>query len=187
MLIKKELIYQVKKNANKNDLTKKCMKAEKTCVDYEIANCADFERTKQKQCFNINHRTYCDTVELDGNCYVNEEGKCAALSSVKLTVNETCAFNNDKSSCKKREKLCSDITDNAWGTYTPLSKLCVKFDEFATCKEVKVDSGCEIDDNECTGENCSFDKDKNKCGKKSGNSSSVKFNSLMILILFFIF
>ena len=103
-------------------------------------------------------------------------------------MNEICAFNADKSTCKKREKQCSDITDNTCGTYTPLSKLCFKFEEFDTCKEVKVDSGCEINDkNECTGKNCSFDKDKNKCAKKDGSSSLLKFNSFMILILFFIF
>ena len=177
-----------KEKCYKDEFNQKCSKVEKNCNDFESANCADFEKTQQKQCFNINHGSYCDTVELDGNCYVNEHGECVSLSSVKLTVNEICAFNAEESTCKKREKQCSDIKDNTCGIYTPLSKLCFKFEEFDTCKEVKVDSGCEIsDENECTGKNCSFDKDKNKCAKKDGSSSLLKFNSFMILILFFIF
>ena len=176
-----------KEKCSKDNINKKCMKIKKTCSDYGSNNCADFERTKELQCFNINHGTYCDTVELDGNCYVNGDGKCVALSSVKLTANEICAFNSAKSACKKREKQCSDIIDDTCGDYSPLSKLCFKFDEFETCKEVKVDSGCEVDDNECTGQNCSFDKDKNKCAKKSSSSKSIKLNSLIILLSFFIF
>ena len=167
-----------------------CKKQKPPCSEYNSDKCSDFPKTSEEQCFKFSDRSTCSLVELDGNCYVDKNGKCVEDGSGKLSSNEICAFNNDisRDRCRKREKQCSDITDDTCDKFTPLTKLCFKFEDEHYCKEVKVDSGCQInEDNECTGQNCSFDEDKERCFKREDDGSLLNLKPFILMLLFFAF
>lgn len=67
-------------------------------------------------------------------------------------------------------------------------KLCFKIG--STCKEVKVDAQCSMNENnECTGNSCQFDEKKDRCYYQNNNNegSLLKMSQIILLILFFIF
>ena len=73
--------------------------------------------------------------------------------------------------------------------------LCFNFnDTSGTCKEVKVDDSCQVNDNnECVakgslgkGQSCQFDEDKDNCFLNTDNNSySLQISLLSLLALFF--
>ena len=170
-----------------------CKKVDKECLDYtDSSKCSNVARTKEKQCYKFSGWSKCQEINLDGYCYVDENGKCVKDPSASLSNNEICDFNYDKTKCTKREKLCSDIANNECTSYTPLNKKCYKvtLDGKEACQEIKVDSQCSIDENgECKGKGCSFEDNdtKERCAyKNSGSLLKLKrlFTILSLLILF---
>jgi len=164
-------------------------------------NCGDYDNTKQTECNNHpetdNHQCFyfdhCIEVHLDDYCHVDSNGICVEKSAGKLKSNEICEFSPDKRYCSKREKKCEDYNDANCGNYIPETKLCFNFnsDPAGHCKEVKIDSRCSINENnQCTGNSCSFDDDNDKCyykGSSKGNEGpSFKFKQFILLMLFFV-
>ena len=50
---------------------------------------------------------------------MNKTGQCVEDGSGKLSKNEICDFNIDKTKCGKREKGCNDYKDSICGNYSP--------------------------------------------------------------------
>ena len=171
-----------------NSYTFKCEKRNKVCSLYnsDSTKYKAYPRTNNYQCFMFSSTSYCQNITLDGNCYVNATGDCATISSGKLSTNEICDLNTDKSSCQKRNKECYDYEESSCGDYTPEAKLCYNIE--GICQEVKVDSQCSMNaNNECTGNSCQLDKENGRCYYKDNNSSLLKISQVILLILFFMF
>jgi hypothetical protein len=126
---------------------------------------------------------------------MNNEDKCVENGSGKLSSTDKCdlitypAYGNGQ--CYKREKTCSDITVlNECNSYEPVNRKCFYMSSSSggssTCKEIKVDSQCSInDDNECTGNGCSFENDKkDHCAYKNNGSSIIKIRMLLLALFF---
>lgn len=163
-----------------------CKKRNKLCDEYTKADeCSNIPRTSDYQCFKFSGENNCRNIRLVGNCFVDNEGNCVA--SGNLGSNDICAFDdNSKQICQQREKLCSDIKDNSCNNYSPLTKLCFNIDSQG-CKEIKVDGQCKINENnECTGNNCYFDNDKDKCYYKNDEGSFLRLRQFLLFALFFI-
>lgn len=169
----------------------RCEKTNKYCHEYgsDSTKCNAHPRTADHQCYKFSSSSTCKNVTLDGICYVNSTGQCVEDGSGKLSTNEICDFNSDKSRCEKREKQCNDYKDSTCGNYSPQMKLCFKIN--GSCKEVKVDDQCSMNENnECTGNSCQFDEKKDKCYYQNNNnneSSLMKINQIILIILFFMF
>ena len=170
----------------------RCEKINKPCHEYgtDSTKCNSSPRTDNHQCYKFSSN--CQVVRLDGNCYVNSEGKCVENGSGKLSSNEICAFTDDsKTYCGKREKLCEDYKDSSCGNYSPEMKLCYLID--SSCREVKIDSQCSMNENnECTGNSCHLDNenDNYRCyyqNNDNNHSSLIKISQIILLILFFMF
>ena len=121
--------------------------------------------------------------------------KCVEKETGKLSQNEICSFSSYKTECKKREKVCSDITDTSCETYSPITKYCFKFEGESDCKEVKIDDSCQMNSsNQCVAkgslgknEACVLNDEKNSCYKtNTGNASLLSLKLFSILLLFFI-
>ena len=163
-----------------------CKKRNKLCDEYTKANeCGNIPRTSDYQCFKFSSENNCRNISLVGNCFVDNEGNCVA--SGNLGSNDICAFDdNSKRICRQREKLCSDIKDNSCNNYSPLTKLCFNIDSQG-CKEIKVDGQCKINENnECTGNNCYFDNNKDKCYYKNNEGYFLRLRQFLLFALFFI-
>jgi hypothetical protein len=79
--------------------------------------------------------------------------------------------------------LCSDIKDDSCDNYSEQGNKCVYFESY--CQEVEVDSQCSVNEkNECTGNGCSFDSEKEKCSYSNG--SLLKIKRILSLALFFL-
>ena len=171
------------------DETAKCKTRNKICSDYgnDSANCNKSPKTEYSQC---HYFSSCKTISIDGNCYVDNDGKCVEDGSGKLSSYEECAFTDDsKAICRKREKSCTDYKESTCGNFTPETKLCFKIGSSSYCKEVKVDSQCNMnEDNECTGNNCQFDDKKDRCYYQEKSSGSLlKMKQFILLMIFFMF
>ena len=164
-------------------------------------NCGEYDSTKQRECNahpkTDNHQCHyfdsCIDVTLDDYCHVDSNGECIEKRAGKLKSNEMCEFNSDNTLCSKREKKCEDYDDDTCGNYTPETKLCFNFNSNGggNCKEVKIDSRCSINENnQCTGNSCTFDEVKDKCyykGSSKGNEGpSFKVKQFILLMLFFV-
>ena len=172
------------------DETAKCKTRNKYCFEYgnDSANCNKSPKTEYSQCHYFS--SSCKTISIDGNCYVDNDGKCVEDGSGKLSSYEECAFTDDsKAICKKREKSCTDYKESTCGNFTPETKLCFKIGSSSYCKEVKVDSQCTMNEgNECTGNNCQFDDKKDRCYYQEKSSGSLlKMKLFILLMVFFMF
>ena len=187
-------------NDDKDNEKYLCKKITKSCddhnsdIDNKETNCNTHPRTDNNQCHYFSNS--CLNITLDGNCYLDDTGSCVENGSGKLKSNEKCELSDDYLYCGKRELQCSDYDDPTCGDYKPEAeiKLCFNFnqDGSGNCKEVKVDDRCSIDENnECTGNSCIFDENKDRCYYKESNKgnegSLLKLKEFIILILFFVF
>lgn len=166
---------------NENDEKYFCKKRNKYCQEYDDSQtCNAAPKTDEEQCYYFSS---CQTIELDGNCFVNSEGNCVENGSGKLASNEGCYFYDSKTRCAKREKLCTDYTDSACGNYSPEMKLCFNIDSKG-CKEVKIDPQCSIDENnECKGDSCHFDDNNDKCYYQKNESQFLKLKRFILFAL----
>ena len=159
-------------------------------------NSAPRSNDNKYQCFYISGSCY--NVTLDGKCAMtktDEGAKCSEDGTGKLSDKEICdtvsPIYNDQYSdyyCGVRNKGCSDFdTKNDCNNYSQDSPLCFNFGK--GCQEVKIDSQCKIEGNECVGNGCSFDDEdtKSKCVYKKNNGSLLKLKSFILLALFFLF
>ena len=165
-----------------------CFQNDKSCDEIDADKCNNTPRKTNSQCFNFGDGV-CNSISIDEYCYVDTDGKCKNLLT-KLSQYEECAFNYDKTSCKKRDKKCSDYNDDNCGNFTPESKLCYNFGN--GCFEV--DNNCQIDENEdCVAKSsgqCTLDNDKKKCSYKSNSNngrflSNLKYSLLLALFILF--
>jgi hypothetical protein len=183
---------------NNIDSTKYFCKANPLSCDLttDKAECNARPETENGQCHYFG--TICLLIKVDEYCYINSEDKCVERSPGKLKSNEICVYNRNKFTCFKKEKQCSDFTDATCGNFTPDTKLCLNFNENGNgyCKEVQIDNRCSINENnECIGNSCTFDENRDKCyykenskGNNKGNEGSfMKLKEFMLLVLFFIF
>ena len=186
------------KKADKNEIPYKkceilnniCAQTDKACSEISVAQCNSTPKRENSQCFHFNDESNCKSIEIDEFCHVDSNGKCTNAKSI--TQYETCAFNNDKTECKIKQKQCSDYNEPTCGGFTPESKLC--FYTGGRCSEIKVDSGCQINENnKCVPKGsgtCTLDNDNKKCSFKSSHSNSRYLSNLkyaLLLVLFFIF
>lgn len=170
---------------NKNNYKYTCKKVNKDCGDYDDdpTKC-DSINTNEYQCKYIDSK--CKKLISDGYC-VYDGNNCVKKDSLK--ENEICDeddYHNDNNNvieCYKREKLCSDIKDDSCDNYSEQGNKCVYFESH--CQEVEVDSQCSVNEkNECTGNGCSFDSEKEKCSYSNG--SLLKIKRILSLALFFL-
>ena len=171
----------------KDDYTYKCQITNKDCSEY----------TSEELCINapgVECHYYksskCRWLYSDGNCIFDSQGNCVQNGSGKLSPNEICELEEGSYSiqCYKRQKLCSDITSSNCDNYSPEAKLCFNLDGNGNrCDEVKVDSQCTMNEkNECTGDNCQFDEDKERCYyQEKSNGSLLKMKQFILLMVFF--
>ena len=167
-----------------------CAQIDKPCSEISPAQCNSTPKRENSQCFHFNDESNCKSIQIDEFCYVDSNGRCT--NSKPISQYETCAFNNDKTECKIKQKQCSDYNEPTCGGFTPESKLC--FNVGGICREVEVDSGCQINENdECVPKGsgtCTLDNANKKCSFKSSNSNSRYISNLkyaLLLVLFFIF
>ena len=165
----------------------RCEKRYKQCSKYDDKEkCNNAPEHDGHKCFYKSSE--CKEYYTDGYCSLNSQGVCAENGSGKLSSDEKC-FSVDYSGsiiCLKMKKECSDFTGSDCGNFTPEVKLCFNFEgSGSNCKEVKVDSQCAMNNNnECTGENCQFDEEKDRCYYQD-NGSLVKMEYYILLMIFF--
>lgn len=177
-----------------DDYTFKCQKKNKYCIEYEEKeDCLGAPEDGGGKCYYF-PKVGCIWGYTDGNCIFNSEGKCVEDGTGKLSQNEICILDDndgDEYFCEKRIKLCSEIDSNSCDNHSPEVKLCFYFYEFY-CDEVKVDSQCKMNENnECTGNNCQFDEDRERCyyqekGNDGNDGSLLKMKQYILLMLFFV-
>ena len=168
-----------------------CKKVEKLCNEISKNDVCNSVSTNSYKCHYLSGK--CLNITLDGNCTMNNADKCVENGSGKLSATDMCELTTSSiyysGQCYKREKTCSDITVlNECNSYQPVNRKCfyISSSDSSTCKEIKVDSQCSINDNnECTGNGCSFENDKkDHCAYKNNGSSILKIR-MLILALFF--
>lgn len=163
-----------------------CKKVQKTCGSLGQTDCnnAPLTGNNKYQCQFMSN--YCHNVTLDEKCKM-ESGSCKENGNGKLGSNEVCELSLDSHPyyCRARDKSCSDFTDKpTCSEYTTDSPLCFYIGN--SCKEVKIDSQCSINENnECTGSGCKFDNDNNRCFYTKNNGYSLKLKRFLLLVLAF--
>jgi len=175
----------------------KCQKTYKKCSEYtDQAKCNNAPEVDEKKCYYSESK--CKTVYLNNYDYCtwnSQNGECEEKSSGKLSPYEKCYKYEptgydyyDYINCGLRDKSCSDYSESNCGNYSPEVKLCFNL-EGHYCKEIKIDSQCSINgNNECTGNNCKFDEDKDRCYyQEESNASLLKMSQFILLMLFFMF
>ena len=172
----------------------KCQKTYKECSQYkDQAKCNNAPEVDKEKCYYS--ESQCKTVYLKGYDYCtwnSQNGECEEKSSGKLSPYERCykhePTGDDYITCRLSDKSCSDYSDSNCGNYSPEVKLCFNL-EGHYCKEIKIDSQCSINgNNECTGNNCKFDEDKDRCYyQEESNGSLLKMSQFILLMLFFMF
>lgn len=163
----------------------RCQKRNKYCSEYDKEKCNNAPGYDGLKCFYKSPE--CKKYYTDGYCALNSDGDCVENGSGKLSSDEKC-FGVDYLNnivCQKMKKECSDFSSNC-DNYTPEVKLCFNFEgRGSNCKEVEIDSQCSINNNnECTGDNCQFDEDKDRCYYQD-NGSLLKMKYYFLLMLFF--
>lgn len=159
-----------------------CQKRKLACSDYDSTKCNNAPNIENHKCYYLSNK--CINVTLDENCKIDTEGKCVEDGSGKLSQYEKCALNKYDSfaTCLKEEISCEDFTDDKCGNYSPEMKLCYNLGENG-CKEVKVDDKCSINENnECKGDSCQFDENKDRCYYQKGES--LKLSQIIFLMIF---
>lgn len=171
-------------NYNSDEGKYSCEIGSKSCNEFNSNSntCNNYPKTEKMQCYYSS--STCKTIYLDGNCYVNSTGYCVEDGTGKLSQYEICAFSDStKTSCGKKEKQCSDYSNDNCGDFTPEMKLCFYIN--SECKQVEVDSQCHIDENnECKGDSCKFDDNSDRCYYQKNESNLLKLKQFMLFILF---
>ena len=171
-----------------------CRSTDKQCKDYENQeDCNNAPKKGNSKC--VYSKNKC--LEVHEKCKIDSDGACVA--SQQLKENEYCILDYGDTYCRPYEyvKQCIDYSDDNCGGFVPEMTLCFNFnDTSGTCKEVKVDDSCQVNDNnECVakgslgkGQSCQFDEDKDSCFLNTENNShSLNMRLLSLLALFFMF
>ena len=157
--------------------TKECKKTEIKCKDR-----TDTTKCKTFGCYKIDvngYRDSCHDAVVDSECTINDDGECTEKENTDTDIKQ-CAFNQtyyDSYSpypigCKVTTKSCSQITKTSKCSSGLTSKdySCKKVDGETNCKEVKIHSSCNVnDEGKCvvksgiTDKTCKFNSAKTKC------------------------
>ena len=174
----------------KDGYTYKCQKTY-VCSKYtDQTKCNSAPEVDNKKCYYTSSK--CKRVDLEDYDYCtwnSQNGKCEEKSSVTLPTNTYCYKDEGENSidCELREKSCSDYSESNCGGLSPEVKLCFNLEGYY-CKDIKVDSQCSINgNNECTGDNCKFDEEKDRCYHEESNGSLLRIKQFILLMLFFMF
>ena len=114
-----------------------CKESSKVCSDYELSKCSSFPSSGGKTCSNVGE-DYCKEVQIGDLCKI-ESGECVLKTASDTTV---CEFSDEKTICDSRNKICSDYASTECANSG--NQACHKVENFAKCKEVRVDGECTI-------------------------------------------
>ena len=157
---------------------KSCTKKTKQCTNYYKDDDCNNLNEGTTNCVKFQGQNYCKEITVDDSCQVSQS-VCVAKNKDTLENTEICAFNSesDPTSCTKRNKTCTEYTDNSCNS---LDK-CVYYTD-SQCYESETDNNCEVKNGKClkkggNDENyddnskCAFSYDgtskKLKCGKRN--------------------
>ena len=148
----------------------KCKLRNKECniKDYTLETCSDYGSTCRKIEDNA-----CKIIPDNDYCEVNDDGRCVKKEGAEIPEYQECSFDIKYTKCEPLNKYCSLINDTTLCSYglTSSSKYqCKKVEENSYCKEVKVISGCEIDDDGKCIESNPSEQNNNECKYNSDKS-----------------
>jgi len=167
-----------------------CEKRTLECKEINDPSTCNSIKVDELQCHYSNGK--CLEIINDEYCNYNNDGLCTYRSG-NPPSNYYCEASIDDGHyyCLRKEKLCSSIRDtNECNSFTPVDKQCFYIQDDGMCKNIKVDSQCKInDEGKCTGNGCAYDdeEDKNHCAYKDNDSSILKLERFLLLVLFLIF
>ena len=153
-----------------------CKREAKVCSkQLELhSNCEDMmplDDSKQCRKVTINNKDICKEITVSGGCTVSNAGVCSATATL-TNPDQKCSFDDQKDTCRPISKTCEDYSDNCSGKpVTSNGKTC--YHKTSSCKEVTVESTCEIKNGVCgvpediTTYECKFDEENNICRKKT--------------------
>ena len=132
-----------------NEEKTSCKRQIKDCNERESPSCED-ENLANNKCKKvvIGGLAFCKEVDIISPCTITDDGSCEG-TPVDAT-NQVCDFNDDSTICKPRSKCKDTVATNqaACNEITALNdKTCSKVGSETNCKEIEIDSQCEMDDN----------------------------------------
>lgn len=143
-------------NQEKNSCTRK----EKKCENY-FEDCNEHKTdSTTTQCARIAGFLNCKTITVDDYCHVNSNGRCESKTD-DIDIKKICDFDqkNDPTSCKIRDKLCSEFPD-----ITKCDPVEYCFYRWGGCYDKITNDYCEIQNEKCIKKSgANFDEDNEKC------------------------
>ena len=126
-----------------------CKRQIKDCAQRDSSSCED-ENTANDKCKKvvIGGEASCKEVRIIDPCTITDAGACDGTPPD--ATNQVCDFDADSTICQIRS-VCKDTTATDQATCKAIAdfdgKKCYKVGSEANCKEIKIDSQCEMDDN----------------------------------------
>ena len=122
------------------------------CKDTDAENqaaCNAIADFAGKKCSKVGSEAKCKEVQIIDPCTITDAGACGGTAP----THQVCEFNADSTICQPRS-VCKDTDAENQAACNAIAdfagKKCSKVGSEAKCKEVKIDSQCEMDDNgEC--------------------------------------
>ena len=134
-----------------------CTVTTKTCKDYSdpskcssLSNCyfikeLDSYNSNFNKCYIVETDNYCQIK--DGECKPKDENSVSDYQECELTNDK----DNDKATCKRRDKLCSEIKESLCNDYPMKSGnkyQCYYYN--SACQNVTLDGKCSMNNNKCS-------------------------------------
>ena len=125
------------------------------CKDTTATNqetCNAIRASTGKTCSKVGEETKCKEVQIINPCTITDDGEGAGVcgGTPADATNQVCDFNDDFTICQPRSK-CKDTTATNQAACNAIrastGKTCSKVGEETNCKEIEIDSECEMDDN----------------------------------------
>lgn len=128
----------------------KCRRIKHQCTSYKDSTCGGLVGIEgHTQCIQLSANEFCSQIEIDDYCEVSR-GACSKKAGLSAETDfednkHFCTFNQDNTSCKKQNRVCSEQTN--CGDYVPSNgKICSKVEGESTCKEIQIDESCTVNE-----------------------------------------
>ena len=145
----------------------KCRRIKDICTSYSD-NCETHSgNNAAKICVKLSDSNHCSEVDIKETCKI-QNGAC--VDDTGIAAGKKCDFNNEKTICEPRDKLCSDQELTTCEQFTTTNGLtCSNIGE-AVCKLVDIKETCKIQNGACVddtgiaaGKKCDFKNEKTIC------------------------
>ena len=153
----------------------KCKVKDKECEDYLLieSTCETVSLSENRKC-SVYNGYKCLEYTIDSFCTV-EGGVCKKAEGKNINNDEDCLFDEERTSCTKKKKICSNYYDYEKCEKLPLTDTtqCIYDYIDYKCKELQIDKDCKFSDFglECVHRDSNFDQKKGICSYSDDRKS----------------